>query len=138
MSEDLFSYPLSFPFWKEKLAYWADKKFRFFAFTLGNKHQYPEGPFDSLFFAGNTELTEKELWQSDVFKVGIIGYDFKNQIEKLSSENPEFFSLPELCFFEPELIFKIDSFGIHSSKKLSEEFFEEIEAQIFPENASLS
>jgi para-aminobenzoate synthetase component 1 len=138
MSENLFSYPMSFPFWKEKLAYWADKKFRFFAFTLGNNHQYPEGPFDSYFFAGNIELPEKEIWEKDRFKVGIIGYDFKNQIEKLSSENPEFFSLPELCFFEPELIFKIDSLGIHSSKRLSKEFFEEIEAQIIPENPSLT
>jgi len=138
MSGNLFSYSLSFPLWKEKLACWADKNYSFFAFTLGNDHQYPEGPFDSFFFAGNKELTEKEIWSKDGFKVGIIGYDFKNQIEKLSSSNPEFFSLPELCFFEPELTFKIDSAGIRSSKRLSKEFFEEIEAQIIPENPPLT
>ncbi|MFN4000236.1 anthranilate synthase component I family protein [Algoriphagus sp.] len=132
-----FSYPLTFPFWKEKLAYWADKNFSFFAFTLGNDHQYPEGPFDSYFFGGNKELSEKEIWSKEGFKVGIIGYDFKNQIEKLSSVNSEFFALPELCFFEPEMIFKLDSTRIHSSKKLSEKFFIEIEAQIIPENPSV-
>lgn len=138
MKENLYFYPISFSFWKEKLAYWADKNFRFFALAQGNDHQYPEGPFDSYFYAGNKELTEKELWSKNGFKVGIIGYDFKNQIEKLSSLNPEFFFLPELCFFEPEFNFKIDSVGIHSSKRLSEEFFTEIEAQIIPENPSIS
>lgn len=138
MSNYPFFYPLEFPFWREKLAFWADKNYSFFAFTLGNNHQYPEGPFDSFFFAGNKELTEKEIWSKDGFKVGIIGYDFKNQIEKLSSANPEFFELPELFFFEPELRFKIDSAGIHSSKKLSKEFFAEIEAQIIPDNPSVA
>lgn len=133
-----FYYPLDFPFWREKLAYWADKNFSFFAFTLGNNHQYPQGPFDSLFFAGNQELSENDLWNRDGLKVGIIGYDFKNQIEKLSSSNPEFFPLPELCFFEPELIFKINPAGIHSSERLSEQFFAEIEAQIIPDNPSVA
>lgn len=131
-------YSLDFSFWQEKLAAWADHKFSFFAITLGNNHQYPKGPFDSLFFAGNKVLTEKELWQSDVFKVGIIGYDFKNQIEKLSSSNPEFFPLPELCFFEPKLIFKLTEKGIYSSKEIPATYLSEIKAQLLPDNPSIS
>jgi para-aminobenzoate synthetase component I len=138
MNEYPYFFPISFPYWKEKLAYWADKKFLFFALAQGNDHQYPHEPFESRFFAGNKELAKNEIWGKDTFKVGIIGYDFKNEIETLSSLNREFFSLPDLCFFEPEFNFKIDSLGIHSSEKLSAEFLTEIEAQIIPENPSIS
>jgi len=138
MHSYFYFYSLDFPFWREKLAAWADSKFSFFAITLGNNHQYPKGPFDSLFLAGNKELTEKELWQSDVFKVGIIGYDFKNRIEKLSSDNPEFFPVPELCFFEPELIFKLGSNGIYSSKEIPATYLREIKAQVLPDHPSIS
>lgn len=127
-------YSLDFPFWKEKLAYLADKNFQYFALTSGNNHQYPAGPFDSYFFAGDKALSENELWQAEVFKVGIIGYDFKNQIEKLSSSNSEFFPLPELCFFEPELIFKLTEKGIYSSKEIPKAFLSEIEAQTLPDH----
>jgi para-aminobenzoate synthetase component 1 len=133
-----FFYPISFPRWKEKLLYWADSRFSYFAFTQGNEHSYSQNPFDSCFFAGNRELTENDLWQKEIFKVGILGYDFKNQIEKLESNNAEFFSLPDLCFFEPELIFKIVSEGIYASSKLSEEFLSEIETQLIPETVSVA
>jgi para-aminobenzoate synthetase component I len=138
MSAYPFFHPIAFPLWREKLLYWADSRFSYFAFTQGNDHSYPQNPFDSFFFAGNRKLTGDDLWKKEIFKVGIIGYDFKNQIEKLESNNPEFFSLPELCFFEPELIFKIDLKGIYSSSRLSEEFLREIEGQVIPENKSVS
>lgn len=138
MSTYSFFHPLTFPLWKEKLLYWAESRFSYFAFTQGNGHSYPQEPFDSCFFAGNRELTEHDLWQKGVFKVGILGYDFKNKIEKLESNNPEFFSLPDLCFFEPELIFKIDSEGIYASSRLSEAFLREIETQVIPETVSVT
>ncbi len=138
MQTYLFFYPLDFPLWREKLAYWADKNFQFFALAQGNDHQYPEGPFDSNFYAGNKELNEKELWSKDGFKVGIIGYDFKNRVEKLTSSNPAFFPLPELCFFEPDLIFKLVENGIYSSIEIPEAYLSEIEAQILPEHPSFS
>lgn len=131
-------YTLDFPFWREKLAAWADGKFPFFAITLGNNHLYPQGPFDSLFFAGNKELTENEIWSQGSFKVGIIGYDFKNKIEKLSSQNPEFFPLPELCFFEPELIFKLGSNGMHSPTEIPDTYLDEIKAQVTPISPAIS
>jgi para-aminobenzoate synthetase component I len=138
MSTYPFFHPIAFPQWGEKLLYWADSRFSYFAFTQGNDHSYPQHPFDSFFFAGNRKLTGNDLWEKEIFKVGIIGYDFKNQIEKLESNNPEFFNLPDLCFFEPELIFKIDSKGIYSSSRLTSEFLREIETQVLPETESVT
>lgn len=138
MSTYPFFHPIAFPQWREKLLYWADSRFSYFAFTQGNDHSYPQHPFDSLFFAGNRKLTGNDLWKKEIFKVGIIGYDFKNQIEKLESNNPEFFNLPDLCFFEPELIFKIDSKGIYSSNRLTSEFLREIETQVLLETESVT
>ncbi|SEG09919.1 anthranilate synthase component I family protein [Algoriphagus boritolerans] len=133
-----FFYSLYSSRWEEKLCLWADKNFRFFAFTSGNNHVYPSQPFDSFFFAGNKELSESEIWQTVKLKVGVIGYDYKNRIEKLNSDNLEFFPLPELCFFEPELIFKLDAKGIYSSSEIPKAYLNEIEAQILPANPSLS
>lgn len=138
MSEFPFFHALTFPQWKEKLLYWAEPKFSFFAMTLGNQHDYPQQAFESYFFAGSRRLTEEEVWQNQLFKVGIIGYDFKNQVEALESNNPSFFDLPELCFFEPSLIFKLDENGIFSQEKISFEILKEIESQILPENPSVS
>jgi para-aminobenzoate synthetase component 1 len=39
---------------------------------------------------------------------GILGYDVKNHMERLSSENNEIIAIPELLFFEPQLILAID------------------------------
>jgi para-aminobenzoate synthetase component 1 len=138
MSNYPFFHALAFPHWKEKLLYWAEGKFPFFALTQGNGHEYPQQAFDSYFFAGTSLLTEEEVWQNQLFKVGIIGYEFKNRIENLESNNPAFFDLPELCFFEPNLIFKIDKHGIFAREKISSEILEEIESQILPEDPSVT
>ncbi|WP_232825685.1 anthranilate synthase component I family protein [Algoriphagus litoralis] len=126
---------MNFPKWKEKLSYWAEEKFQFIALTQGNDHDYPQGPFDNLFFAGNTELSEDELWQSQLFKVGIFGYDFKNQIEQLTSQNLEYFPLPELCFFEPEMALQLTPDGFYTSTEFSEAHLYEIANQAIPEQA---
>jgi para-aminobenzoate synthetase component I len=42
---------------------------------------------------------------------GYFGYDLKNQIEEIQSQNPAIADLPDLYFMEPELLFVIDSDG---------------------------
>ncbi len=133
-----FFHSLTFPRWKEKLLYWAASKFPFFALTLGNDHEYPQQAFESYFFAGSRKLTEEEVWNNQLFKVGIIGYDFKNRIEDLESNNPAFFDSSELCFFEPSLIFKINEHGIFAKEKIAVEILDEIESQILPEDPSVN
>ena len=137
MSEYPFFQSINFPRWKEKLLFWAAHRYPFLALTQGNNHSYPNNPFDLLFFAGKNELTAEEVWEKQSFKVGIIGYDFKNQVERLESNNPTFFDLPDLCFFEPELIFKLDKNGIFSSRKIDVQTLTEIEAQEIPLKQSI-
>ncbi|HSF53396.1 MAG TPA: anthranilate synthase component I family protein [Algoriphagus sp.] len=109
------------------------------AYFEGNGHAYPQQPFENLFFAGNEVLVEKELFEnsSGKEKVGIIGYDFKNQIEKLESNNPEFLSLPDLCFFEPEISIQLTESGFYSKNRLPEFWLEELETFELPKKGNL-
>lgn len=43
----------------------------------------------------------------DRWEFGFIGYDYKNQLEQLSSEHPDHIGFPDMHFFSPELLFKI-------------------------------
>ncbi len=130
-----FKYHPDFQFWKQKLIYWADQHYSFLSYLDGNDYSYPEEPFGNLFFAGNKSLDENEIWseQQNQFKVGIIGYDFKNKIESLKSENPAPIELPELCFFTPDIIFCFEKDHVKSQKKLPEGFWKKIEEIQIPE-----
>jgi len=138
MKSTSFTYPLVDPSWIEKLFRWADTRYDFFAFTNGNKYEYPEEPFATRFFAGNKQLTENETWteSTNFQKVGIIGYDFKNRLEKLKSENKPFFELPELCFFQPSFSLKFDGENIYSDVELTNEFWKEIDKTELPNSAN--
>ena len=46
--------------------------------------------------------TEKKSWL-----FGHLGYDLKNEIEKVSSANPGYFGFPDLFFFEPEIVIRL-------------------------------
>lgn len=134
MKSTAFVYPLPDPLWIEKLCRWADAHFDFFAFTNGNGHKYPEEPFATRFFIGNNQLTESELWSesADFKKVGVIGYDFKNRLEKLKSDNLAFLDLPEICFFKPSICLEFDGKNLLSNIELKDGFWEEIERTKLP------
>lgn len=129
MNSASFIYPIPDPKWIEKLCRWADQNFDFLALTNGNGYDYPEGAFAHRFFAGSYQLAENELWSesSDHKKVGIIGYDFKNRLEKLRSENEAFFELPEICFFQPSFSLGLNGKSVYSDVELTEGFWSEIE-----------
>ncbi|MEB2777587.1 anthranilate synthase component I family protein [Algoriphagus sp. D3-2-R+10] len=140
MKSASFVYPIADPVWIEKLCRWADVHFDFFAYTNGNDHQYPEAPFTTRFFAGNNQLTEKEIWSESCGfkKVGIIGYDFKNQLEKLQSDNSAFFDLPDICFFKSSFSLAFDGGNVHSDIELSQEFWKEVENTKLPTSVNTS
>ena len=46
-------------------------------------------------------------WNNRNYKFGHFGYDFKNYLEKLSSNNEDLVGFSDLNFFEPDLIFRI-------------------------------
>lgn len=118
--------------WKEKLLYWADKNFPFFAWTSGNSHRYRHGAFGDFLFLGNEKLNEDELWNKTSCKVGILGYDLKNRFENLNSQNLDFFTLPDSCFFSPDWILTIHPDGISSPNPIPEKWITEIDQQIIP------
>lgn len=124
-----FSYPLPDPQWVQKLTYWANREFTYLAYFNGNDYVYPKGNFGNTFFAGNKSIDLKEFWNCSTkfFKVGIIGYDFKNQLEKLQSSNPSFLYLPETCFFQPELLIRIEKNQVLSKTELPLGFWNTIE-----------
>jgi para-aminobenzoate synthetase component 1 len=123
----MIEFPYSYPFDKAKnlpgLLRWASRKFEFLAYFEGNGHQYPGGPFDNLFFAGNTPISESEVLYGNrkSIKAGILSYELKNQIENLESSNPAFFPLPTKSFFEPEVMLRITEKQLFSAFPLSEE-----------------
>lgn len=135
-----FSYPLPGLHWVQKLTYWATREFTYLAYFNGNDYAYPKGNFGNTFFAGNKSIELKEFWNSScgIFKVGIIGYDFKNRLEKLQSSNPSFLDLPETCFFQPELLIQIENDQILSKTELRLEFWNNIERIELPQSPNLA
>lgn len=131
-------YSFESPYWKEKLLYWAESNFPFFAWTTGNAHSYRHGTFGDFLFLGKEKLTEDELWNEASWKVGILGYDLKNEIEDLTSQNPAFFPQPDFCFFSPQWILTIHEEGISSSIPIPENWIKEIEEQKIPEGSIVS
>ena len=102
---------------KEKVLNWAQ---RFNTFCFLDNHQYQIEPhsMECLLAAGvkrqlKTQagdalnqlqqfIDEKKSWL-----FGHLGYDLKNEIEKLSSANPDNIQFPDLFFFEPEVIIRL-------------------------------
>jgi para-aminobenzoate synthetase component 1 len=135
-----FSYPLPDPQWVRKLTYWANREFTYLAYFNGNDYAFPNGNFGNTFFAGDKSIELKEFWNSSTsfFKVGIIGYDFKNQLEKLQSSNATFLDLPETCFFQPELMIRIEKDQVLSKTELSQDFWNTLERIEIPSSPNLA
>ncbi len=59
---------------------------------------------------------------------GFLTYDLKNEVEKLSSKNPDYLGFPEMHFFQPTVVIEIKSelVLIHSSEKLPQDIFQTI------------
>jgi para-aminobenzoate synthetase component I len=92
------------------LLMYLDDKYVNVAFFKNAEMNYPHGEFDQVIYAGNQQVDINDLNQymnnSDV--VGLIGYDYKNQIENLNSQNFELLDgLQDSIFFVPELTIKI-------------------------------
>lgn len=74
--------------------------------------------YNNIIAAGNNKAltTENKKWL-----FGHISYDFKNKIEKLTSELPDYSDFPETTFFEPEIIVLEKEKKIDIISKLTEE-----------------
>ena len=141
-----------------KLLNWS-KKFSHFALYPGNDYPDPYHQVDLIFAAGAKRIVvpEKdaldnlyETWKENPdWLFGYIGYDVKNELENVFSNNEDHVRAPQLYFFVPEIVgvLRGTDLEIQSLTNNPEEIFAEIEAtsaqaaQTLPElsfNARLS
>ena len=96
--------------WIQRLLNWADYHFPFYAYFRNNAVPYPHSGFDHMFYAAKSAFSLSEAnehYQKNLL-VGILSYDYKNQIEKLESNNSPLTNCTESLFFIPEIQIMIE------------------------------
>jgi para-aminobenzoate synthetase component 1 len=106
----------------QNLLGWSSK-FTHFALYLGNNYPDPYHQYDLLFAAGAKRIikpqqnkldTLYEGWMAEKsWLFGYIGYDVKNEVERLTSTNQDTVVAPDLYFFEPEIVGYIKDGVLH-------------------------
>ncbi|WP_461082294.1 aminodeoxychorismate synthase component I [Spirosoma flavus] len=95
----------------------------FVALLNNNGLSYPNNPFPNRLFIGAKRVVSftgpdslTELYQAHLkrpsYLVGYLGYDLKNQLEPLSSRNPNRTGFPEIYFVEPEWVIDLEERSI--------------------------
>lgn len=99
-----------YPLWKEKLLAWLDLHYPYFCFQTGHQYDYPEGTFPQQASAARSKITQEEAFATygKCSMAGLVGYDFKNQVEKLKSENKTLLELEDTVFFKPDITIYIE------------------------------
>lgn len=96
--------------WESKLIFWLDFTFSHFSYQTGRGFQYPNESFPDLAFGAFSsmpiEAAAEYFGTCDL--VAMLAYDYKNQIEKLSSNNVPLVDLESSVFFKPELSIQIN------------------------------
>lgn len=110
------TYPIDdLDFWKKQLLYWVAAN-DYGAYLDSN--EYPNAAWECLAAAGAETVLEANVGnafeQLDRFQsqekdwlFGFFGYDLKNEVEQLSSQNFDGIGLPDLFFFKPEIVVSI-------------------------------
>ncbi len=109
-----------FPFRKsqiQQLLLWASEK-SYFSLLNGNGHSTIYGAFRNTLFVGRRnyiesnrdsfEKLEQMLRQKNDWLYGYFGYELKNEIEALESDNPATIPVQHLAFYVPEIIIEIE------------------------------
>lgn len=132
MSEKI-EFPIpDYPDWKNHLLRWFDLNYSYFSFFQNNQISYPHDGFSNEIFAGKRtmKLEEADQYYGKSKLVGIVSYDYKNKVEKLSSNNQVLIDCPESLFFIPEIRIEFNdkNFTVFHSdgKKIGEEILESI------------
>lgn len=103
---------------KDSLLRWS-QQFREAVWLEGNDHPDVYGSFDAILAVDsftsiqsdfNNAFQELQEYQSQTkdWLFGYLAYDLKNDVEQLSSENPDGLDFPELFFFQPKKIIRLN------------------------------
>jgi para-aminobenzoate synthetase component 1 len=123
---------------KEKVLNWSQQ---FSTFCFLDNHQYPgkSHSVECLLAAGEKRrissdagsalqqlqsfIDEKKCWL-----FGHLGYDLKNEIEQLGSANESAMAFPDLFFFEPEVVIRLNKSEMIVEAENPAKIFEQISA----------
>lgn len=73
-----------------------------------SSHEYLAGFGAKSIVVSNNWKELESLMKKRCWLFGYLTYDLKNSIEDLSSENEDHLNFPDLCFFEPEYLVRIE------------------------------
>ena len=115
---------------------------RFSSFCFLDNHQYQTKPHtvECLLAAGvkrelradsGTALNQLQQFMDSGadgpgWLFGHLGYDMKNEIERLSSSHPDCIGFPDLFFFEPEFLIRLNENEMTIEAKDAEKIYEDI------------
>ena len=138
---------------KQKVLYWL-KQYEVFSYLDNNQYQdYYYNNYELLVGAGDnkwieansgTAFSELEnfIQQENDWYFGHLGYDLKNETEKIFSENKDALHFPDLYFFQPETVIyikaKSNEVTIASLSKNPQEIFEAISKQKLQNRAGIN
>ncbi|GHB25087.1 anthranilate synthase component I family protein [Mongoliitalea lutea] len=111
----------------EKATAWAMENFPYVAVFHGNSLKYPQGTFPQAIYAGHQAKALNELEKKNASIVGIVSYDYKNQLEKLSSENSGIVAVPDTLFFEAAITLAFQENSLVIQGLQSEELYQHIQ-----------
>jgi para-aminobenzoate synthetase component 1 len=122
----------------------------FVAFLNNNGIAYPNDPFPNRLCVGAKRVisfSDKNAFQTiyeahskhPSFLIGYFGYDLKNQLEALTSRNPNRLGFPNAYFVEPEWIIDFDNDAVViSGNGDTNDLFTQIAAYVQPSDPSPS
>lgn len=104
----------------QQALHWASSQSHF-SLHLNNQISYPHNGFDELLAVGAKQVmcenagsvfqSLKNLHQNE-WLFGYLGYDLKNELEKLESRNAVLVGFPDASFFQPEHIIHFEKNGV--------------------------
>lgn len=103
---------------KHKVLNWANR-FSTFCFLDNHQYQSKQHEVECILAAGKKDFIQRNagnalhdlqkfIASKKTWLVGHLGYDLKNEIEKVDSAHNDHVQFPDLFFFEPEVIIKLN------------------------------
>jgi para-aminobenzoate synthetase component 1 len=123
---------------KQKALSWANAFFNTVCYLDSNNYADPSGKFDTLIALGvkdeitsNTGDSFKKIEdfrrKNPGFITGFFGYDLKNEVENLSSDNADALHFPDLYFFTPQIVITINKNMVEIIADDEAEIFKKVE-----------